>query len=453
MHQLNTSRQLNASRPALLLPTEVLAHIFLQAPPQLLERFTLHEKIQVGNATRSIRLLISSVCHHWREVALGTPQLWSTISIQHEYCSDYIPPSTLKPDRELFALELQRASNHSLDLILSIPRLLRNGERGDRFRPLLQSATVRSRSISGYMDMIDLEALIKPLTFSPPLPLLRFFGIRIAAFPSKGLTPTVIDLTLASSLNTLSVEGLCSVRLSNEHQCVKDLCLSIPDRFLESVELLRTTAHLHKLKWKSTFLAYPPPFTHPQASDLHFPFLEELSLFAVRRRNTGLYGSVLHSISAPQLKILKVDVAWEFIPITWPYPHQFPQLEQLSVERCEGLEGLVGALYGMPTLTKLTLPNWKQVPPGFAEARQSRGVDNEWTIVPVLQELTALFDNIGDAERVIVARNGEGVESDNPKLRLHLTRIYDVASELDELVLRYPAAINVVPPLPEVWDE
>ncbi|EIW80253.1 hypothetical protein CONPUDRAFT_144419 [Coniophora puteana RWD-64-598 SS2] len=84
----------NALSPICCLPPEVLAEIFTYATP------TIHH-------THRDLLTITHVCHHWREVALAYPNLWSNIDM------DRRNPARIR------ALMLERAKNAPLALELS----------------------------------------------------------------------------------------------------------------------------------------------------------------------------------------------------------------------------------------------------------------------------------------------------------------------------------------------
>ncbi|KAK7032419.1 hypothetical protein VNI00_013167 [Paramarasmius palmivorus] len=55
-------------------PTEILASIF---------EFCCHENV-VHPAVDSSALILSKVCHRWRQVALSTPKIWSSLSVDFE---------------------------------------------------------------------------------------------------------------------------------------------------------------------------------------------------------------------------------------------------------------------------------------------------------------------------------------------------------------------------------
>ncbi|KAJ7500974.1 hypothetical protein B0H11DRAFT_752822, partial [Mycena galericulata] len=61
--------------PVLTLPPEITSHIFLKCLP-------FHGRVQ-PSATKA-PLVLARVCRQWRDVALATPRLWSSIDFNAE---------------------------------------------------------------------------------------------------------------------------------------------------------------------------------------------------------------------------------------------------------------------------------------------------------------------------------------------------------------------------------
>ncbi|KDQ51401.1 hypothetical protein JAAARDRAFT_84031, partial [Jaapia argillacea MUCL 33604] len=76
IRQLCTTR--NSLMPISCLPPEVLANIFVQYAAQINLR---SPSISLGCST-DWWIAVTYVCRHWREVALATPRLWSSLSFQ-----------------------------------------------------------------------------------------------------------------------------------------------------------------------------------------------------------------------------------------------------------------------------------------------------------------------------------------------------------------------------------
>ncbi|KAJ7211560.1 hypothetical protein GGX14DRAFT_329134, partial [Mycena pura] len=58
--------------PVLTLPNEITSRIFVQCLPD-------HGRVRPS--PRSVPLLVAQVCRRWREVALATCKLWSSIDV------------------------------------------------------------------------------------------------------------------------------------------------------------------------------------------------------------------------------------------------------------------------------------------------------------------------------------------------------------------------------------
>ena len=73
-------RRLNATQPIHRLPPELLASIFslVPEPLHLEEGFTLRIPLTGCVDTRQL-VPVTAVCQYWRDVAIGTPSLWSTL--------------------------------------------------------------------------------------------------------------------------------------------------------------------------------------------------------------------------------------------------------------------------------------------------------------------------------------------------------------------------------------
>lgn len=87
-------RARNATITINLLPVEVLGHIFSFLCP------SVNFAIRSRPPARSLDLSsVISVCHHWREVALTCPPLWSTINLRdiHPRVEEYLRRSGSTP--------------------------------------------------------------------------------------------------------------------------------------------------------------------------------------------------------------------------------------------------------------------------------------------------------------------------------------------------------------------
>ncbi|KAK7062160.1 hypothetical protein R3P38DRAFT_2833761 [Favolaschia claudopus] len=96
-----------AKYPVVDLPTEVTQKIFLQC-------HRVFDPLRIPSFEHSAPIVLSSVCQTWREAAVGTPELWSSLVVLF----DDIVASGLKPGvvEGIIELWLARASDRPLSL-------------------------------------------------------------------------------------------------------------------------------------------------------------------------------------------------------------------------------------------------------------------------------------------------------------------------------------------------
>ncbi|KAJ7190883.1 hypothetical protein GGX14DRAFT_407641 [Mycena pura] len=95
--------------PVLTLPPEITSRIFLKCLPS-------HGRVQ-PSATKA-PLVLAQVCRHWRDVALATARLWSSIDLKFEFGRRNIPDNGTIP---LLRTWLSRAKRSPISLTLHRP--------------------------------------------------------------------------------------------------------------------------------------------------------------------------------------------------------------------------------------------------------------------------------------------------------------------------------------------
>ncbi|KAF7352059.1 F-box domain-containing protein [Mycena venus] len=95
--------------PVLTLPPEITSRIFLKCLP-------FHGRVQ-PSATKA-PLVLAQVCRHWRDVALATARLWSSIDLKFEVGRRNIPDNGTMP---LLRTWLSRAKRSPISLTLRLP--------------------------------------------------------------------------------------------------------------------------------------------------------------------------------------------------------------------------------------------------------------------------------------------------------------------------------------------
>ncbi|KAJ7784082.1 hypothetical protein B0H16DRAFT_1681629 [Mycena metata] len=106
-----------ATYPILTLPVEITTEIFHRLPLKVGE---------LGLQSNTAPLSLTAVCRSWRDIALSTPTLWSTMEI----CFAYIPSTVVAQPGlvELFITQwLRRSGECPLSLTLTLRRTRRRG--------------------------------------------------------------------------------------------------------------------------------------------------------------------------------------------------------------------------------------------------------------------------------------------------------------------------------------
>ncbi|KAF8213910.1 hypothetical protein K438DRAFT_1927157 [Mycena galopus ATCC 62051] len=89
-HRISVQRHLAsvATYPVLTLPVEITQEIFKQCLP-----FAEHSSLALGELELCAPMVLLRICRQWRDIALSTPELWSTLSLTF----DTITPGVVVP--------------------------------------------------------------------------------------------------------------------------------------------------------------------------------------------------------------------------------------------------------------------------------------------------------------------------------------------------------------------
>ncbi|KAF8154340.1 hypothetical protein K438DRAFT_1863218 [Mycena galopus ATCC 62051] len=147
------------------------------------------------------------ICRQWRAIALGTPQLWSSIFFEFSEESSYgeLPllfgyDVTLDATTALVELWLMRSGGYPLSITVRCP------ESGVRLRPglmgALKSASTRWERLELMLSSLDLSALND---LSGPFPCLRHVAIEINDNPLEEFSQTSAWTKLYNHAPRLSV--------------------------------------------------------------------------------------------------------------------------------------------------------------------------------------------------------------------------------------------------------
>ncbi|KAJ7291894.1 hypothetical protein C8J57DRAFT_1492367 [Mycena rebaudengoi] len=187
---------------ALDLPFEITSKIFLDSLPS-------HGRIRP--ATDKPPLLLAQICQQWRSVALSTPELWSSIALDHSSTkATYIGLARLfgdldPPPRAIINLVDQwfmRAGTHPLSITMNC------GEEEDVVAAL-SVYFPRCRTIELSIPVVDFAGINY---ISIPLPYLRKLNVHVESRPGF---PPFLAFPNAPKLEELrlSTPGVSAVRL------------------------------------------------------------------------------------------------------------------------------------------------------------------------------------------------------------------------------------------------
>ena len=301
-------RQINSLRPAVALPVEILANIFL-----LSNCGTAPDKLR---KPLKPRLTILSVCHHWRIAALGTPDLWTLLSLRVERSGGRL---SLEPAPQFLEWMLERASNRPLSLTISFHlHDHQTLELSDTILPLLTTALSQSGIVTLVIDTFQLDAFL-PIRI--PLPALTSITIERIWFGRASQVP--MDLSQAPLLRHIGTKGVVPLLLpspppsSIQSVSLSDFEFDIDASSLSQLGSLRT---LKQLKLGARKL--PADFN----GTLEFPELVKLAYTRELKANKT-DPKMIHAIVAPKLRYLCLPRSADF-PRRW----QFPSLKYLEAD-------------------------------------------------------------------------------------------------------------------------
>ncbi|KAJ7613134.1 hypothetical protein FB45DRAFT_1112870 [Roridomyces roridus] len=186
--------------PILTLPNEITSEIFLHSLPSHTEFVSL-----VGPDSPSSLL---QICKQWRDVALGTPALWSSIHVD----VNHNPPSVYERHLKLLELWLERSGTYPLSIRLWDMRSDEELASVDVPTTKFLDAILRHSSRWQEVDLTVPYELLRVVT--TPMPVLR----RVSVGPAERQMPldttpsaTAVALfTSAPDLRTVLLHPTCN---------------------------------------------------------------------------------------------------------------------------------------------------------------------------------------------------------------------------------------------------
>lgn len=410
-----SARHLNSLQPVAALPWEVLEEIFVSACSYFPSYWRQGSS---ADGSRQTRQSIAATSHRWRNIALSTAGLWSTIYVRLEQLEDKYERSlgmVLRPSKALFELEIERSAYRRLRLIVHI-----NGSPTTYeslwcpLLPLFRKAFPRSHTVQLKTTYpLAIQQLLTEINQSTVLPHLRIFAMICepqeghASLGGTNSDPPYLPIMLPSA-PALSIISLRGPFLLSE-----STCFDVPQMIysghlpLRNIPFLQNCNNLRQLVL-STFSEDASILRSGQNRLLEFPYLQRLSY-----THWG-YGSiaypVIHFIVAPQLEVLHLAVR-----APYPHPNQFPSLRSLHLHIIAdfGKELRTAALNldRFPSIQELTLPirfcDTRRSGKELIRVLKDRDEFGCFTILPLLRDVTGDFEYCApkSIESLIKVRN------------------------------------------------
>lgn len=337
---ISYARSFNAHRPIHQLPDEVLSLIFIHVGPLPIEPIEENPSVM-------------RTCHLWRRIAIGTPQLWSTIDTIWDVTNG----------AKKLSLWLQRSRTLPIDLDFTFPPMDHTQEVALQMEALFKSAFPRCRTLSLRISSISLFKMIcsistrylsaqKLLVDASALEEQLSGTFTLVRSPSKSITQLEIvspsiDLRCGEGIKYSTLKKLRVVtgaplnyfahiltfctNLQHLHiNCDNNVPIDHDGSKIELVHLLS----LHIQSFAVNLLQY-----------IHAPDLESLSIYTDQYSDIPLLiQPVPTSISFPRLLFLKLNVSKIDPEHVINFLPQFTMLQHLSLSCCDHMGSVVLAL-------------------------------------------------------------------------------------------------------------
>ncbi|KAJ7609802.1 hypothetical protein FB45DRAFT_943009 [Roridomyces roridus] len=258
--------------PLETIPDDIVREIFLQSLPA-------HGSVQPSRY--SVPLVLAQICARWREVSLGTVQLWNSVDFTLPHSEGIV---------QLLHTWFRRAKAHPLSLTVRCPRACVVLPAG--LIPLIKKYAPQFSSLALSVPSSQWAEFIS--AFSGPFPTLRHLSLHIQTQPGypnqTEVFPAFADMPQLEELHIHIISSFSSLRIRSK--TLTTLKLMKPIDIEEFEEIFRSLPNLRYLSLPHVGMRTPRPaaITYPLP-------LESLCLSA------ALY---LDAVTLPHLRNLDV---------------------------------------------------------------------------------------------------------------------------------------------------
>ncbi|KAJ7462154.1 hypothetical protein FB451DRAFT_1267958 [Mycena latifolia] len=320
----DVEHQLHATSifPVLTLPGEITAEIFSHCLPSIEELRQDDQPISERLESQAPTVFLG-VCRVWKDIALGTPALWATLSLRFDYIADNV---ALEPGavEEFIDMWLGRAAILPLSFVFCTIRGYDEFDDGpftpSRMRDVIHRYAHRLEYIELEMSQYDIDQLG---LHSVDFPLLRRAAVGDNFEPRPDSSNPVQIYSNASQLRDLlffhgtifSSYILPSLQLSKFVGAIQNLDLFVlaPNLIeaqccVEHLDTILTTPILHpRLQyltlWTSSSGLFFDPFPY-----LTLPALHSLDISDIRNPTESLINFLNRSSSPPPLRTISARI-------------------------------------------------------------------------------------------------------------------------------------------------
>ncbi|KAJ7635260.1 hypothetical protein FB45DRAFT_1057132 [Roridomyces roridus] len=275
---------LTAERDALQAESDAIVYPILSLPPEITtEIFQQCVGHWVVHSPAEAPLLLTQVCHQWREIALASPQLWRSLG------------SIRRFPGELLQTWLPRSGDLPLDCTFHCWDVAEAG-------PMIEASFQHSRRWQDIVIGMPVASFSKLRLDEVQFPILRKISFVVTQHPFEDLDSRTITLRNVPSLREVHIRTLPYVTFDLPWHQLRTLTLNVIP-IGDCLSLLAGCPQLQHLNVATSGVATP----HSPVTLLH---LESLSADANTTPADG--SSILEHLTLPRLQKLVVT-AWNMV--------------------------------------------------------------------------------------------------------------------------------------------